>query len=136
MFISLKPDQADVIRAKLLQTLGTETDRSVRNKISDAVAEVARQYAETSTLRQPPVRRPWPSLTSADTSWTDLLQALFELSMSPDAEKREVAFRIFSTTPGIIEQHGDTVATAFARGFKDDSVAVCRTCSLDAYQQR
>jgi importin-5 len=48
MFISLAKDQAGVIRQKLLETLGTESDRGVRNKISDAVAEIARQYSETS----------------------------------------------------------------------------------------
>jgi len=64
------------------------------------------------------------ALTLAGESWNDLLQALFTLSMSQDAGKREIAFRVFTTTPGIIEQHGETVATAFARGFKDDSVAV------------
>jgi importin-5 len=37
-----------VIRQKLLETLGSEPERVVRNKISDAVAEVARQYTENS----------------------------------------------------------------------------------------
>ena len=48
MFVSLAKDQAQVIRQKLLEILGAESDRSVRNKISDAVAEIARQYGETS----------------------------------------------------------------------------------------
>lgn len=48
MFISLSKDQASIIREKLLETLAAETDRRVRNKISDAVAEVARQYSENS----------------------------------------------------------------------------------------
>lgn len=48
MFYSLAQDQAIVIRQKLLETLGSEADRAVRNKISDAVAEVARQYADSS----------------------------------------------------------------------------------------
>lgn len=48
MMLSLAKDQAAVIRQKLLETLGTEADRGVRNKISDAVAEVARQYTENS----------------------------------------------------------------------------------------
>jgi oligoendopeptidase F len=48
MMLSLSKDQAAVIRQKLLETLGTETDRAVRNKISDAVAELARQYTENS----------------------------------------------------------------------------------------
>ena len=48
MFYSLSKDQAAVIRQKLLETLGSEPERVVRNKISDAVAEVARQYTENS----------------------------------------------------------------------------------------
>jgi len=50
MFVSLAKDQADVIRQKLLETLAAEADRGVRNKISDAVAEIGRQYSETSSL--------------------------------------------------------------------------------------
>ena len=45
--------------------------------------------------------------------------------MAPDAGKRETAYRVFATTPGIIErQHEVAVMEAFSRGFKDDSVAV------------
>ena len=58
--------------------------------------------------------------------WPELLGSLFQASQSPDAGQREGAFRIFATTPGIIErQHEDTVQAAFAKGFKDDNVAVC-----------
>lgn len=46
LFISLTKDQAAVIRQKLLETLAAESERLVRNKISDAVAELARQYTE------------------------------------------------------------------------------------------
>lgn len=46
LFISLPKEQAAVIRQKLLETLAAESERIVRNKISDAVAEVARQYTE------------------------------------------------------------------------------------------
>ena len=60
-----------------------------------------------------------------DEGWTELLAALFQLSLSQDAVKRETAFRIFATTPGIIEkQHEEAVMEAFNKGFKDDSVAV------------
>ena len=108
MFISLSNDQASIIRQKLLETLNSETDKAVRNKISDAVAEVARQYTEHSE------------------SWSDLLAVLFQLSMAQEAGKRETAFRVFTTTPGIIEkQHEEAVAQAFIKGFQDDSVAVC-----------
>lgn len=60
-----------------------------------------------------------------DDSWPELLQVLFTLSQAPDPGTRETAFRVFTTTPGIIEkQHEDAVAQAFAQAFKDDSVAV------------
>lgn len=50
---------------------------------------------------------------------------LFTLSISDQVGQRENAFRIFSTTPGIIEkQHEDTVLSAFTKGFKDTDVAV------------
>jgi hypothetical protein len=58
-------------------------------------------------------------------SWPELLGGLFQLSLSPEAEKRETAFRVFATTPGVIEkQHEDAVIQAFDKGFKDDSVSV------------
>lgn len=51
LFLSVARDQAAVIRQKLLEALGTEPDRGVRNKIGDAVAEVARQYSETGIAK-------------------------------------------------------------------------------------
>lgn len=61
----------------------------------------------------------------ADDTWPQILGSLFELSMAPDAGKRETAYRVFATTPGIIEkQHEVAVMEAFSRGFKDESVAV------------
>ncbi|OIW26385.1 ARM repeat-containing protein [Coniochaeta ligniaria NRRL 30616] len=115
MFVSLSKEQASTIRQKLLETLISESDKAVRNKISDAVAEVARQYTEHNE------------------SWPDLLAVLFQLSMAPDAGKRETAFRVFTTTPGIIEkQHEEAVAQAFTKGFKDESVAV-RLAAMEAF---
>lgn len=52
---------------------------------------------------------------------------LFQLSIAEDPGKRESAFRVFNTTPGIIEkQHHEAVGQAFTKGFKDDSVGVCQ----------
>ena len=57
--------------------------------------------------------------------WPELLGALFEASNSADAAQREGAFRIFATTPGIIErQHAEAVQGAFSKGFKDQDVSV------------
>lgn len=55
-----------------------------------------------------------------------MLGVLFQASQSPEAGLREAAFRIFSTTPGIIEKsHEDAVVGVFSKGFKDDVVSVC-----------
>ena len=57
--------------------------------------------------------------------WPELLGVLFQASQSADIGQREAAFRIFATTPGIIQkQHEEAVQTVFAKGFKDDSIDV------------
>jgi hypothetical protein len=62
-----------------------------------------------------------------DQQWPELLGILFTLSNSKEPGQRENAYRIFATTPGIIEkQHEDTVLSAFTRGFKDADVSVSR----------
>jgi hypothetical protein len=61
----------------------------------------------------------------AGQTWPELLGALFQASQSADAGQREGAFRIFATTPGIIEtQHEAAVQEVFAKGFKDEDVNV------------
>ena len=58
-------------------------------------------------------------------NWPELLQALFAFSQSQDSGQREGAFRVFTTTPGIIEkQHEETVLAAFTKGFKDAEISV------------
>ncbi|KAF1352148.1 armadillo-type protein [Delphinella strobiligena] len=123
LFLSLQVAQRDAIRGKLLQSLASETVPSVRNKVADAIAEIARQYTDEQVL-------------NADGSrdiWDDLLAALFAASQSADAGQREAAFRIFATTPGIIEkQHEAVVLGAFTKGFKDTDVAV-QLAAMDAF---
>lgn len=64
-------------------------------------------------------------LTTIGVAWPELLGALFQASQSTHAGQRETAFRIFSTTPGIIEkQHEDVVMTAFKGGFADSDTNV------------
>lgn len=63
----------------------------------------------------------------ADDAWPELLSALFQLSQATEPEKRECAYRVFATTPSIIEkQHEGTVLEAFQKGFTDDAVLVSR----------
>ena len=46
LFMTLQDPQKVLIREKLLQCMQTETIGHVRNKIGDAVAEIARQYSD------------------------------------------------------------------------------------------
>ncbi|KAI9844905.1 MAG: hypothetical protein M1837_005191 [Sclerophora amabilis] len=115
LFLTLEQAEKVEIRQKLLECLNGETLPHVRNKVGDAVAEIARQYTDNGE------------------QWPDLLGVLFQASQSQDAGQREGAFRIFSTTPGIIEkQHETTVLAAFERGFKDDDVSV-RLAAMEAF---
>ncbi|EIT73173.1 armadillo-type protein [Aspergillus flavus] len=115
LFSTLTGEQRLVIRQKLVTCLTTETVTDVRKKIGDAVAEIARQYTDNGD------------------QWPELLGVLFQASQSPDAGLREAAFRIFSTTPGIIEKpHEDAVQGVFGKGFKDDVVSV-RIAAMEAF---
>ena len=115
MFLTLQEAQRNAIREKLLHCLASETQPSVRNKVADAIAEIARQYTDEHVLNTDGSRDTWPSL----------LGALFQASQSAEAGQREAAFRIFATTPGIIEkQHEEVVLAAFTKGFKDGDVSV------------
>ncbi|KAL8690553.1 MAG: hypothetical protein Q9218_004030 [Villophora microphyllina] len=115
LFITLQHAQKEAIRQKLLEALQSESLPHVRHKIGDAVAEVARQYCDQGQM------------------WQELLQGLFALSTSQDAGQRELAFRIFATTPAIIEkQHEDNVKQAFTRGFQDGNIEV-RTAAMEAF---
>ncbi len=61
-----------------------------------------------------------------DEAWPEVLGALFQASQSSEPGQRESAFRIFASTPDIIEkQHEETVLAAFIKGFKDDDISVC-----------
>ncbi|KAL1301645.1 hypothetical protein AAFC00_005868 [Neodothiora populina] len=123
LFLTLQEGQRNAIRGKVLECLASETMPSVRNKVADAIAEIARQYTDEHVMNSDGSRDTWP----------ELLGSLFQASQSADAGQREAAFRIFATTPGIIEkQHEEVVLAAFTKGFKDTDVAV-QLAAMDAF---
>jgi hypothetical protein len=108
VFLTLPNEQRVAIREKLVTCLTTESVTDVRKKIGDAVAEVARQYTDNGD------------------QWPELLGILFQASQSSESGLRETAFRVFTTTPGVIEQqHEDAVVSVFTKGFEDENIAVC-----------
>ncbi|KAI4202157.1 MAG: hypothetical protein LQ348_001546 [Seirophora lacunosa] len=115
LFTTLSQPHKEAIRQTLLNCLQNESLTHVRHKIGDAVAELARQYSDEGQ------------------GWPELLQALFVASQSQDAGQRESAFRVFATTPAIIEkQHEDSVVPAFTKGFKDNDIQV-KTAAMEAF---
>jgi hypothetical protein len=107
IYLSLTAPERLAIRARLLECLSVEVDNSVRHKIEDAIAEVARQHSDN------------------DEAWSELLSVLFEASQSKNELHREGAFRIIATTPAIIEGQGDElISGVFKQGFTDDFVCV------------
>jgi CHAD domain-containing protein len=50
LFMTLQVAQKTAIRQRLLECLDTESISQVRNKISDAIAEIARQYTDEGML--------------------------------------------------------------------------------------
>ncbi|KAJ5748212.1 uncharacterized protein N7511_009908 [Penicillium nucicola] len=115
VFSSLPIEQRIAIREKLVACLTSESVTDVRKKIGDALAEVARQYTDNGE------------------QWPELLAVLFQASQNPDSGLRETAYRIFTTTPGIIErQHEEAVVDVFTKGFKDDNISV-RIAAMEAF---
>lgn len=115
IFYSIPSEQRSMIRSKLLEALTNETSSNVRNKIGDAVAELARQYVDHKE------------------QWNEVLGILFTLSNSADDGQREIAYRVFATTPQMIEkQYEDTVLSSFTKGFKDEKVSVRKTVPVYA----
>lgn len=50
LFLTLSPEAKLPIRSGLLQCLADEQVAHVRNKVGDAIAEIARQYTDNSRL--------------------------------------------------------------------------------------
>ncbi|KAK5130814.1 hypothetical protein LTR08_001648 [Meristemomyces frigidus] len=122
-FLQLSYPQRTEIRAKVLFSHANEQRAPVRNKIADAVAEIARQYTDEVV----------PNPDGSRDTWPELLNALFQASQSPDVNMRESAFRILETTPGIIErQHEEVVLGVFQKGIKDEAAEV-RLATMAAF---
>lgn len=122
-FLLLGVHERAEIRSKLLLCHANEQKGHVRNKIADAVAEIARQYTEENV----------PGVDGSRDIWPELLNALFTASQSPDAGMRESAFRILEATPGIIEaQHEDVVLNVFQKGIRDPATEV-RLATMAAF---
>ncbi|KAG0205651.1 hypothetical protein BGX28_002767 [Mortierella sp. GBA30] len=93
------------MKTQFLAALLSETNRTVRNKVCDTVAEVAR--ASTSSVEQ---------------TWKELLPVLLEC-ISTKPELRESAFRIIASVPSLIsDQPVDHLNTMFEKNLQDENI--------------
>nr|OQO21928.1 hypothetical protein B0A51_13028 [Rachicladosporium sp. CCFEE 5018] len=123
LFLHLNHGQQSQIRSKLLEAHAQEQKGHIRHKIGDGIAELARQYTDEQVLSPDGSRDTWP----------ELLSALFQASNSPSADMRQSAFKIFESTPGIIEkQHESAVLDVFNRGIRDEDAEV-RLATMQAF---
>lgn len=80
------------LRAELLNAVQHEQDQSIRKKITDVIAELARFLIDED----------------GNNSWPEVLKFLFEMSSSTNMFLKESALNIFTSFPGIFgnqEQH-------------------------------
>lgn len=103
------------IREILLKGFINESSNQVRHKLSDAIAEVAKEYTE------------------AGSDWDNLIPALFSAVSNGNSSIRESAYRIFSAAPEIIGQkYLNEVLPVFNQGFQDSDDDV-RIASCTAF---
>ncbi|KAG0314219.1 hypothetical protein BGZ97_009502 [Linnemannia gamsii] len=95
------------MKTHFLAGLSQEPNKSVRNKVCDTIAEMAR------------------ASTAKEQAWPEILPALFECTKSPSPEHRESAFRIFTSVPNLISgQHVDILKSVFANSLRDENLHV------------
>ncbi|KAF9394692.1 hypothetical protein CPC16_010607 [Podila verticillata] len=95
------------MKTHFLEGLSQEPNKSVRNKVCDTIAEMAR------------------ASTAKKQAWPEILPALFECTKSPSHEHRESAFRIFTSVPDLISgQHVDILKSVFASSLRDENLHV------------
>ncbi|KAI8975382.1 armadillo-type protein [Mycotypha africana] len=103
------------VKELLLFSLANETDQSTRHKVSDTIAEVAKDDF------------------SCQTRWEYLLKALFECTQSPNPAHRESAFRILAAVPELIaDQNAEVVKNVFLTSLTDAESQAVRLEALKA----
>lgn len=105
------------IQANLIQSLAQETQKSVRNKVCDAVAQIAVHLHEQNGTTPNPV------------GWPELVQQVLAFVASPDPTMRRTGFTVFGGSPVIFIAHDPTaLANIFGAGCTDPDMDVRLAC--------
>lgn len=117
-FNVLPKESKEPIKASLLNGFRSEGSSLVRRRLADAIAEVAREDTDVKNL------------------WPELLPTLFEACSCSETSLRESAFRVFGTTPEIIDINlVDQTLPIFNGGFEDqdDDVRIAACTAFVSY---
>ncbi|KAH3667090.1 hypothetical protein WICMUC_005437, partial [Wickerhamomyces mucosus] len=107
------------IRQSLLKGFVSPQSNNVRHKLSDAIAEIAKD--------------------DVPGEWPELLPALFNATKNEDPSFRESAFRIFTSNPGLIDlQYINEILPVYHSGFEDgnDDVRIATCNAFVAFFQQ
>lgn len=95
------------IRTIFLSGFLSSQSNQVRHKLSDAISEIAKEDV------------------SPHGTWNELIPALFAAAQNSDSSFRESAFRVFTSTPELLDKsYIENVLPIFNSGFEDDSDSV------------
>lgn len=108
----------DQIKSTLLIGFRSDISSLVRRKVADAISEVARDDIDVKN------------------SWPDLLPTLFDAASCPNNSLRESAFRVFASSPEVIDiSLVDLALPIFNAGFEDndDEVRIAACTAFVSY---
>ncbi|EGF83115.1 hypothetical protein BATDEDRAFT_33995 [Batrachochytrium dendrobatidis JAM81] len=113
-FVTLGEDVRGYIRTKLMQSLANEANKSVRNKVCHATADIAAHMCDLGDV------------------WSDLVQLTIQFVQSPNAEHRETAFRLLSEAHSLFYNEDPTSLLAMITAGLQDSEEAVRLVALKA----
>lgn len=119
----LSPERRRKLRQDVLATLNVTSGRLNRKAITHVVAQLSRLSFLQENI-------------NAQAEWPELFRAMFETSQSPDPEKRESGFGMFSAVaeyaPRAVAPHSLVIGEVLGRGLKDPDSVDVRLASLKA----
>ncbi|XP_069496567.1 importin-5 [Ambystoma mexicanum] len=120
VYPSLPPDVQNAIKSELIMVIQVETQTSIRKKVCDIAAELARNLIDEDGNNQ----------------WPEALKFLFESVSSQNVGLREAALHIFWNFPGIFgnqQQHYmDVIKRMLVQCMQDQENPTIRTLSARA----
>ncbi|KAJ3226185.1 Importin-5 [Clydaea vesicula] len=116
IWMSSGSDTRNFCEKKLLSSLSTEENLSVRRNLCDTIADLTKYMFQNGALG----------------TWPELLRTIFECTKSSSPNQRESAFRIISAIPALIVDEDQNVVKAVFRAALNDETLQVRAAGVKA----